>query len=185
MANEVEIWRGVEGFEDSYQVSNKSRVRSIDRTIINSIGSVYNLKGKILNPMNPENRYPLVCMRGKGIKASKTIHRLVANAFIPNPENKPQINHKNGIKSDNRIENLEWCTASENGLHAYKENLITPLYGSKSPTSILTEENVLSVKRLFRRNRNFHRGRVALKLGVSNSTITSIIKNKNWNHLTI
>lgn len=185
MANEVEIWKGVNGFEDSYEISNKSRVRSIDRTIINSIGSVYNLKGRILNPMNPINRYPYVCITDNGVRTNKTIHRMVAEAFIPNPDNKPQVNHINGIKTDNRVENLEWCTPSENGLHAYKTNLSTPLYGSKSPSSVLKEKDILSIKRLFRMNKDFHRGKVALKLGVNINTIVSIIKNRNWNHLTI
>ena len=183
MANEIEIWRGVEGFEDYYEVSNKSRVRSLDRVIVYSNGSTRNHKGDVLKPMQPKNQYPYICIRINGSKINKYIHRLVAIAFIPNPYNKQQVNHINGIKNDNRIENLEWCTPSENGLHAYKNNLSNPLNGSKAPWSILDEEKVLAVKRLFRMNKNFHRGNTAAKLGVNINTIVSIIKNRNWNYL--
>lgn len=109
-----EIWKEVVGYDGLYEVSNQGRVRSVDRSIAIKGGNVRLCKGKILRPS--ENRYGylcvILCKEGKG--TNKKIHRLVAEAFIPNPNNKPCIDHINTIRTDNRIENLRWCTQKEN-----------------------------------------------------------------------
>lgn len=99
-----EIWKDVEGYE-GYQVSNKGRVKSLNFR--------HTGKERILKS-NPDGGYCLVSLYRNGKRTSKKIHRLVATAFIPNPENKPEVNHINHNKRDNRASNLEWVTSEEN-----------------------------------------------------------------------
>ena len=87
-------------------------------------GRIYSQRSKkFMTPSYDGRKYQLVCVRQNGKAVTKRVHRLVASAFIPNPENKEQVNHINGIKEDNRVENLEWATQSENQIHAHKTGL--------------------------------------------------------------
>jgi hypothetical protein len=105
---ETEIWKDVVWYEWEYQVSNLWNVKSIKFS-----------KEKILKTViNKWYMRLLLCKNWKSL--NKQVHRLVAQAFVPNPENKPQVNHINWIKSDNKVSNLEWCTSSENVLHCFK-----------------------------------------------------------------
>lgn len=112
-----EVWKDVEGYENQYQVSNLGNVKSLNRVFIDSIGREVFKLGKILSQnINKKSGYSSVLFGYKGKR--KYIHRLVATAFIENPENKPCINHKNKIRNDNKVKNLEWTTYSENNLHS-------------------------------------------------------------------
>ena len=124
-----EIWKDIEGYEGLYQVSNLGRVRSLDRTYTQKArsGSVLNhtYKGCILKPNNVMG-YLQVNLQNHKRRNDQKIHRLVAQTFIPNLENKREVNHIDGDKTNNCVDNLEWVTTSENQLHSYyvlKHNL--------------------------------------------------------------
>lgn len=107
-----EIWKDIVNYEGLYQISNYGRVKSIPRG--------RRLYVVILTILTDKYGYTKVALTRDRKSTQFTIHRLLSTAFIPNPENKPCVNHINGIKNDNRIENLEWCTYSENILHAFR-----------------------------------------------------------------
>jgi hypothetical protein len=114
----MEIWKDINGYEGYYQISNQGNVRSIDR-----FDGVHDRKGTIIKPSLKQNGYLQVGLRMHSKRKWIGVHRLVAIHFIENPNNKPQVNHIDGNKQNNTINNLEWVTAKENQNHATKLGL--------------------------------------------------------------
>lgn len=111
-----EKWKGIKGWDD-YEVSNKGRVRSLK----NGSKNPY-----IMKPITQTSGYSCVHLKNNGTMKTARIHRLVAEAFLPNDNNKEHVNHIDGNKSNNDISNLEWATAGENNNHAWRTGLKTP-----------------------------------------------------------
>ena len=131
----AEEWKAVKGYEGLYEVSNTGKVRSIDRVVVGKDGKTKKLKGKELfftiSKMDAKRRQPRASVQlWKENKARlMPVHRVVAIAFISNPENKPTVNHIDGNPLNNNVWNLEWATYSENEKHAYRTGLVKPVYG--------------------------------------------------------
>lgn len=123
-----EIWKDIKGYEGLYQISNLGRVKSL--------GNEYRKKEKYLKLQYSRDGYQRLGLRKSGVAKCEYIHRLVAIAFIPNPLNKPQVNHIDGNKQNNKVNNLEWVTPFENTHHAYKNNLV-PHKNEKTPKKTL------------------------------------------------
>lgn len=126
-----ENWKDVIGYENLYQVSNLGRIKSLPKKVSNGNGT-FITQEKILKPYLDKSGYHTVNLYLNKKKKLHKIHRLVGIAFIDNPDNKPAINHKNSIRTDNRVENLEWVTFSENNQHAFDFGNQKPMKGDKS-----------------------------------------------------
>lgn len=135
----TEVWKPVLGWEGLYQVSNLGQVRSLDRVVCYTgrYGNTCHrtFKGKILRPCRNQG-YLDVVLACQDYTKSCQVHRLVAQVFVDNPDNKPQVNHINGVKDDNRADNLEWVTSSENIKHAVGKGLFVPVLTDEFKTRI-------------------------------------------------
>lgn len=120
-----EIWEAIPGYDGNYLASNKGRVKSVYRVLGNG-----GIQPEAIKKQRNSKGYNVVSIKYNNIKKTLKVHRLVALSFIPNPDKKPQINHINGIKKDNRVENLEWSTGSENVQHAFDIGLNKQYTGS-------------------------------------------------------
>lgn len=147
-----EIWRDIEGYEGLYQVSDLGRVKSL-------------YTNRILKGSKDAKGYLIVKLCKNSIKSNKTIHRLVAQAFIPNPENKPQVNHIDENKTNNMVSNLNWMTSKENNNHGTRTQRISkPIKAIDIATS---EYNIYCSIR-----------ECARQLGLNPSHITSVLKGR-------
>jgi hypothetical protein len=136
--DKVEKWEYVNNYPN-YKISSLGRVKSLER--LRKIGKIYYLqKEKILKPDILTTGYFYVNISNNNKAKKFTIHRLVAQAFIPNPENKPQVNHKDGDKLNNEINNLEWCTASENIKHSFD------VLGQKPTLNKHRQKSIVAIK---------------------------------------
>ena len=177
-----EIWKDINGFEGMYQASSIGRVRSMDRILhhvrpkLNNKRVVRRFNGRILSENKMKDGYLMTFLGKCGKMYPYRTGRLIAQTFVPNPHNKPEVNHINGIKSDNRIENLEWVTASENSIHAHRIGLTSPARGERIGCAKLNDFKV----RVIRRMSGFTQREVAEIFGVSQFSIWRVLNNRGW-----
>lgn len=177
---ENEIWKDIIGYEKSYSISSLGRILAKEKRVLGSHG-VYKLhKEKFLKLSIHTGGYnQLWLWRNKKIQGF-SFHRIFATHFIPNPENKPFINHKDGNKLNNSISNLEWCTSSDNLIHAYSTGLKSAK-GEKHGRRKLTNSIVLKIREMYSVKKDLECLSDLFK--VSKSTICSIGKRKTWQHI--
>lgn len=160
---------------------------------IDRLGNVYGMNGKLLKPATDLKGYLRVGLTINGKLCTKKVHRLVAEAFILNPETKPCVNHINGIKSDNMVENLEWCTYKENTQHAIDNDLFyfnsskesvnkTIKRGSLNGMSLLDENKVIEIRSKFKKY-VYTRKMLAIEYGVTECCIKDVISRRSWKHI--
>lgn len=172
----AEIWKYVEK-NSFYEVSNLGRVRSWK----NGRFGVRD-KPRLMTPcLRSSKNYLVVTISiNKKIK-SYSVHRLVAELFVPNPEKKPQVHHKNCIKTDNRACNLEWVTASENMRRMFKDGLHNPPVGERSGSSKLKDKDVNEIRDMYLSG--YKQYELSEKFNISQSSISLIVNGKTWNNL--
>lgn len=187
MQEDIEIWRSIPGYP-KYEASNFGRIRSIRRTLIVNdplYNRVYETTRDecIIKPYPNWRGYLRVDLRSTDRKFGRVeaVHRLVAMAFIPNPNNYPQVNHLSGIKTDNTVNNLEWCTNLHNRRHAQKLGLFGDMRGQNSPARKLDETQVRTIRRCLQDGMCYQDLATYFKVG--KSAIKDIKHKRTWAYL--
>lgn len=179
----VEEWKSVIGYEGHFEVSNLGRVRSIKWTktprFPSRIKKRKYIGPRVFKPQPARGGYLQVCLSKDNHRHSYSLHRLVAAAFIPNPEGKPQVNHKNSDRSDNSVTNLEWVTPLENMQHGAAYGNIDNR-GEKNTLSKLTREDVRKIRFLYPMLTQY---KLAKLFGVDVSNIGYIVNRVTWIHV--
>lgn len=137
-----EIWKDIKGYEGCYKISNTGKVLSIARTTVTAFHNRKHVtNNRLLKSYTTKCGYSVVALSKGNQKIRYSVHRLVAEAFIPNPKNLPQVNHKDECKSNNCVENLEWCTAKYNG--EYSNTLLRARASRQRKVAQFTKNNEL------------------------------------------
>ena len=175
----IEEWKDIHDYDGFYQISNFGRVK----TTGGWCGSVKR-KESIRSITFTKDGYAKIRLNHKGKDKTYRVHRLVAEHFIPNPENKSTVNHIDGDKTNNHVDNLEWADRSEQMIHAYKMGLKTSRVGSDNSNAKLTPEEIREIRKTYvKQSKEF--GTIALgkKYGVTNRVIGLIVKGDSYKNI--
>jgi len=179
-----EIWKDIKNYEELYQVSNKGRVKSLNKLVTDISGRVFEYKEKFLSTKswikNKRPYYSSVTLFKNKQKKNFGVHRLVAEAFIPNPSGKLEVNHKDQNRDNNSIDNLEWVTRKENLKHIK----YLGQKGSSNGNSKLTENDIKNICKLINNKYSNSDIKKELNLLINNTTLQDIRYKRKWKHLT-
>ena len=145
---------------------------------VSSIGRVRNKRTGRIRALRPRTGYWRVGIEMRVV----SVHRLVATAFLPNPDGKPYVNHKNCVRTDNRVENLEWCTHLENMRHASRSGRMVAMKGEENPASKLSDEQVRRIREIYA-TRRLTQKQVGAMFGVSQRMVCLITRREKWVHV--
>jgi hypothetical protein len=179
----MELWKDIKGYERKYQVSNKGRVKSLTRKILVERKGVtfYQTYHTQILSLHIVCNYVKVTLSNNKISKSISVHRLVAKEFILNKNNLPHINHKDGNKLNNVVNNLEWCDRYANMRHASQHNLLNLKRGEVSHHCKLKSDDIINIRKLH--SKKYPQSKLAKKYGVSTSCIYKIVHRIKWKHI--
>lgn len=192
-----EIWKDIKGYEMLYQASTLGRIKRLEYTACrknpkNKQDMVFLVPEKILK-CTPRSKFghTVVSLSKNGIVKNFSVHRLIAETFIPNPENKPQVGHIDNNPANNEVSNLEWNTQGENLKHCFKCGRRNNK-GENAPAHKLTEKDVLYIRKYYKRGNGKNRGNrykhsnakeLAIMFGIQEKSISDIIRRYSWKHI--
>ena len=178
-----EQWKSIAGFEGSYEVSDYGRVRSLPRSVpylSHGIWWTRSIPTRILKShISAGRKYLHLPLHKDGKQTNHVVHRLVAQAFIPNPENKPQVNHIEQPKTNNSVGNLEWATTKEDGLHKATHGLM--LKGSRHPHAKLNTKQVIEMRKLYAQG--YTNVELTSLFNVGRTSVSSVVHRQGWKHV--
>lgn len=169
----VENWKNVVGYEGKYMVSDFGRVKSMPRTCAGKNGSIRNIGDKILSLIKATFNRRQVLLYTDGTSKMVFVHRLVATAFIPNPQNYPVVNHLDSDPSNNNVDNLEWCTSKRNAIHARDAGRLVGFSRIKNPQLKLNNTHLDEIKTA-RKNKMKYKD-ISKQFGISISHVHRIL----------
>lgn len=179
-------WKWIEGYEGLYEISNEGNVRSY----VKGIGrwfKPHSLAPRTYRASTPRHpkQYLQIRLKGDTTRIYKTIHRLVADAFVPNSLRLPVVHHVNGNKYDNRAANLQWVTYRENNIHALRTGLRRPLpvrRGERARSAKLTESDVREIRRLHR-DLGIGSRKLTRQFPINRSSVVKVLRGDSWKHV--
>ena len=169
----IELWKDIKNYEGLYKISNQGRVKSLHLRTNNL------KKGNIIKQRENINGYLIIGLTKNNKQKTLRVHRLVATEFKPNQENKPCVNHIDGNKLNNNDWNIEWCTYSENHIHAYKNNLMNRKGEAHNNSKLKNEDIVFIIKSKMTSKE------LSKKFSINQNYITQIKRRKRWKHLNL
>lgn len=181
---EGEEWRDVVGWEDLYSISNFGRLKTKEKYLNspNCKRGIRFIPEKMIRARVYNSGHLRATLHRENKCVTKLVHRLVAEAFLPRIEGKNWVNHKDCNKLNNQVDNLEWCTPSENVQHAWANGRMPIIRGEDKINAKLTEEQVIEVRRVYALG-GISQDKLALLYSVKRGCIKSIVENKSWKYL--
>ena len=183
----MEKWEDIAGMSGKYRISSLGRVYSVPRIVKKRNGATQTIPGRMLSISEKrikDNLYHVVALQDRGRAIYEYVHRLVAEAFIENPKQLREVNHKNLIKTDNRVSNLEWASSRKNKLHAVAKGVQfnpNPKKGEQVKAAKLDETKVLKIRRFHAKG--WTQEKLAKRFKVTPTNIGYIVRRKSWKHI--